>query len=175
MLYGENPTKTYQKPKRIIGMVEMNPESSILSRFGIDITAEAKIVISFSEFRHFFGDNAYPRAGDLIVLADAYCDRPPGFGVKIYEITSKVDEVMGESNFQGRHYVWTLDAVRYQHSYEPGAPTEQATLPIVSESAAVGSTSNPVEKAYTQTADQFAAENFDQSTRGSKDFVYGRY
>lgn len=175
MLFGENPSAGFYPPKRLIGMVEMNPENSILSRFGIQVTGEVKIVITFSEFKHFFGPKIYPKSGDLIMLTDAYCDRPMQFGPKIYEITSKTDEVINETNFMGRHYVWTLDAVRYQPSYESGAPEEAKIPPIASEDKNIGSSDKPIKKQYTETADQFAKENFDPQIKGSKDFIYGGY
>ena len=63
-----------------------------------------------------------PKVKDLIQLTTFGTDREFDRGNKIFEITSKEDELFSEKdmNFAMGHYVWKITAKRYRYSHEFG-------------------------------------------------------
>lgn len=63
-----------------------------------------------------------PKVKDLIQLTTFGADREFDRGNKIFEITSREDELFSEKdmNVAMGHYVWKVTAKRYRYSHEPG-------------------------------------------------------
>jgi hypothetical protein len=63
-----------------------------------------------------------PKVKDLIQLTTFGSDREFDRGNKIFEITSKEDELFSEKNmnYAMGHYVWKITAKRYRYSHEMG-------------------------------------------------------
>ena len=60
---------------------KVNSDSLMLSKFGLQNTAELEVYIPFDTFGAAMGDqHAYPKSGDLIRLTEAGLDRPGGGG-----------------------------------------------------------------------------------------------
>jgi hypothetical protein len=80
-LYGENPTKGFSSPTEMIVLAQMNNDSLLLSKFGIQAQGELTIVIPISQFStDMKNPRAEPKSGDLIRLDEVGWDRPNGGG-----------------------------------------------------------------------------------------------
>ena len=178
-VYGEHTTAEFEPDELILGMVEKAGESAMFSKFGFQGAAEMRVAIEIDEFYRIFGENSKPQSGDLFTMPDVYSDRPGGLGIKIFEVTFPDDDAV-DSTFLGGHYVWMIDAIRWEPSYEDGAPEEPGGSPMSDDSPigilpTFGNTpSKP--KAYEQEIDEDVKENFDQEIdNGGRDSVYGEY
>jgi hypothetical protein len=69
-----------------------------------------------------------PKVKDLIQLTTFGFDREFDRGNKIFEITSKEDELFSEKdmNFAMGHYVWKVTAKRYRYSHELGMSNQDS-------------------------------------------------
>lgn len=181
-LYGEQPTAAFADSELLAGAAEMTNNSTTLQRFGFQATNDIKILITIEEFARVFGTTIRPKSDDIFTLVDVYSDRPASFGPRIFQVTFADDE-SPDTNMLGGHYVWTIEAVRFQPSYEPNIPSETAennTLQVT-EDANIGlliggSTPKSPPKPYTQVVDEEAAEDFDIDHSGeNNDRVYGGY
>jgi hypothetical protein len=76
--YGEEPLAPYLPPKGMRILVEVNNESLLLSKFGVQTDADATIIIPIDQFRQVFGGSAEPKSHDLIRLTELGLDRPGG-------------------------------------------------------------------------------------------------
>ena len=95
----------------------IDPLSSLYDQAGGSYT----ILDKFIENNHLLE----PKSGDLIDFVQLGCDRPGGRCSKIFEITERMDQdLAGGLNPMLGHYIWRVRAKRYEHSFEPGAPTE---------------------------------------------------
>lgn len=80
-LYGENPTAAFSMPVEMIALAQMNNDSLLLSKFGIQTDSELTIVIPISQFAEYMRNpRAEPKSGDLIRLDEVGWDRPGGGG-----------------------------------------------------------------------------------------------
>ena len=122
--YGEEPTKVFKDPKKIIIALELNENAVILQKYGFDSDDELTAYVHISSFYTSFGYPQEPKAGDVFELTEYGDDRPwPRTGKK-FEITERLDEDVARINQLAGHYVWLIKAKRYDYSFEPGLSTE---------------------------------------------------
>lgn len=122
ILYGEESDTTFNQPKKMIVLLNLNNDSYLLSKFGIVADSDMNGVIHPDLFTKNFGLSSEPKAGDLIKLTEFGIDRLnyPKRGPTVYELTEVVDEF--QLNAIAGHYVWFFKARRYDFSHEMGSP-----------------------------------------------------
>jgi hypothetical protein len=80
-IYGENVTAPFSGPIQMLAIAQMNNDSLLLSKFGIQAQGELTLVIPISMFAEAMGNNrAEPKAGDVISMDEVGFDRPGGGG-----------------------------------------------------------------------------------------------
>ena len=133
LLYGEEPTKTFQGPLELQMYVELNNEAISLQSFGFDAADEFTGYLHIDTFYNAasakfdyasVGQSIEPKAGDLVVIDALSCMRTNGRGAKVYEITERMDQDVSAMNPLLGTYVYRVRAKRYEYSFEPGAPIE---------------------------------------------------
>lgn len=187
--YGEQPLAGFAAPIAMIFAVTLSNDSVILSKFGLQGTADLTALIAISTFTNTLTSsslsgitNIYqyePKAGDLIELSEYGQTRPNGRSGQIYEITERVDQKGGTANQLLGHYVWMIQAKRFDYSYEPQAPRE-AKMDQVYDNKSDGYLNNLPKiletKTYTQFVDKDSEQVFDYATNPqSNTNVYGDY
>lgn len=177
-LYGEDPLAKFATPIQLIAVIDVSNDSHILSKFGIQSTADITMVVSITVFHQLFGPDAEPKSGDLIHLKEYGADRPGGREGQIYEITERDDEVPMTNQLMG-HYVWTIKGTRFDYSFERGAKRE-AKMDQVFDNVSNGITSSPVlsasdPKLYTDNATDAGKKVFDYGVEGVNTDVYGEF
>ena len=173
-LYGEHVTSNFIGPRDIKVLVNVENQNTILSQFGIITDTDIQFYIPFSEFDRVWGNDSIPNRGDLIELTQEACDRPERQSPKVFQITNKRDSVEPVDLFGG-HYVWFLEAKRFDYSYEGNAPDEGGT-PITN-STFVGLMSGGVQEKsapvpYGPSADEEAINDLNNKTNSG---TYGGY
>ena len=106
-IYGENPTSVWTAPVTMLVLAQLNNDSLLLSKFGIQCDADLTIVVPIKDFAEAMG-NAYaePKAGDLIRLDEVGWDRPGGGG---YPNSYPSTQVTGSTAFD---YCADLDSTQ---------------------------------------------------------------
>lgn len=173
-IYGEHVTSKFIGPKIIKLLAKVENMAAVLTQYGMITDADVQFYIPLSVFADTWGENSVPNRGDLIELTDEGCDRPEGQKPKIFQITNKKDNVEPTDLFSG-HYVWYLEAKRFDYSYENNAPDEGGE-PITN-SSFVGLLSGGVQEesapiTYGPSADEEAKIDLDNSNTSS---TYGGY
>jgi hypothetical protein len=126
------------------------------------------------------GQSVEPKSGDLIQVSPLGCDRPNGRGAKVFEITERTDQDIAKLNPLLGHYVYRLKAKRYEHSFEPGAPTEPQNQQVYDNTFAGKLSSNipyevkSEEKLYPGNVDQESKVKVLDMSVNSTD-IYGDY
>lgn len=120
-IYGEQSNTTFQNPKSMIVLLNLNNDSYLLSKFGIVADSDMNGVIHPYHFTANFGVSSEPKAGDLIKMTEFGSDRLnfPKRGPTVYEIIEVIDEF--QLNAIGGHYVWFFKAKRNDFSHEIGS------------------------------------------------------
>lgn len=101
------------------------------------------------------------------------------FGPNIYEITTVKDEdIAGNLNPMMGHYVWKIEAIRFDNSYQPDAPVENGSN-MVNDAPYYGklpggSNTPEANKLYPQTTDKEEDTYWDHD-KYKLDQVYGGY
>lgn len=131
-LYGEDPTKSYYPPVRIIMYVQLTENSATLRRFGFDPDDEVTAYVHISSYAAAFNplsavyqsnnQDIQPKSGDVFQLKQYGNDRPGNREGKFFEVTTIDDQDVAEMNYLGAHYMWRLRARRLDYSFEPGLP-----------------------------------------------------
>lgn len=124
-LYGEHPTANFLDPVSMIIGVKMNEDNSAYTKFGVQTKGQITVYIPISIFTETFGEGSEPKAKDLITLTEYGESRPNGRNGEIYEVVFRDDQVLNETNQLMGHYVWVLEATRYDPSFEENANTEE--------------------------------------------------
>lgn len=70
-IYGEDATEPFKAPKIINMMVEYQTDALLLSKFGLESTADLNAVVSIEDYQNIFGIGHEPKAGDVIELTEA--------------------------------------------------------------------------------------------------------
>ena len=177
-LYGEHTTAKFGDPVNIRALINVENQNTIFSQWGIVTDTDIQFYIPIPEWNRIFGDNnnAYtvPNRGDLIQIPDEACDRPEGQDPKVYQITQKKDSVEPIDIFAG-HYVWFLEAKRFDFSYEDNAPEEEGEEITNSDFVGImegGTQEKSEEKTYGPSSDDEAKEDLDNTENSG---VYGNY
>jgi hypothetical protein len=187
--YGEQPLAGFTAPIPMIFCLTLNNDSIILSKFGLQGTADLTAVIAIQTFASSLTSSSLsgiskiydyePKAGDLIELSEYGQTRPNGRSGQIYEITERVDQKGGTNNQLMGHYIWMLQAKRYDYSYELNAPREKKMDQVYDNKydGVVNNLPKVLEtKAYKQFIDKDSAKVFDYTENPkSNNNVYGDY
>lgn len=125
-IYGQDPTSGYHFARKMKAVVDLTSYTAFLTKFGIMSDVEITIYIPIPEFERVWGPPAviYPLAGDIFYIDGEACDRPLGQTPRVFEVTDK-DDTIQPVDFMGGHYVWKLQAKRFDYSYEPNATEER--------------------------------------------------
>jgi len=70
-IYGEDPTEPFLEPETINMMVEYQTDALLLSKFGLESTADLTAVVTIEDYQNTFGLGAEPKAGDVIELTES--------------------------------------------------------------------------------------------------------
>lgn len=79
-IYGEQPTAGFSQPIEMLALAEVSNDSLLLSKFGIQSTADLVIVIPIKQFYEKMGAGAEPKSGDLVEMTELGLTRPGGGG-----------------------------------------------------------------------------------------------
>lgn len=80
-IYGEHITTPFALPVNMLVLAQLNNDSLLLSKFGIQTDADLTVVIPIPDFAVAMGNpHAEPKSGDLISLDELGWDRPGGGG-----------------------------------------------------------------------------------------------
>lgn len=130
--YGEETTKVFADPRKIIIAATLNENAITLSKFGFESDDDITAYIHISSFYDSFYtlssvyDDQYnvvePKAGDVFQLSEYGDDRPSSRQAKYFEITEKLDQDIAQMNQLGGHYVFLIKAKRLDYSFEPNIP-----------------------------------------------------
>ena len=177
--YGEQPSATYSDPSRVVMMIELNEQSVILSKFGIEGQDDVTAWIAVSAYYDTFGQGAEPKAGDVFQLTEFGSDRPGDRNGKFFEITARRDQEVSTINPLMGHYVWLIQAKRHDWSFEPGLSGEKGQDQVYDDSFSgrlSGHTNTQTDtKAYTDNVDTDSKSVWNYSAYGDDDDVYGDY
>ena len=92
----------------------------------------------------------------------------------VFEVTEKDDKIK-PVDFLGKHYVWKLQAKRFDYSYEPNAPKEKFlddTAGDTKEFGRMADGDNPTDITVRDyDVDEFAKAEFENKESS----VYGKY
>ena len=164
-LYGEDPTSGYHYARYMKAIIDFASYTTFLTKFGTMSNSDIVIYIPITHFQEIWGTEVNPMKGDIFFIVDSACDRPLKQTPMVFEVTEKHDSI-NAVDFMGGHYVWKLDANRFDMSHEPNA-TEEAFLGGVNDSK----DTEEYEKPYTQNVDDAAKEDFDNKESS----VYGKF
>lgn len=173
-IYGEHVTAGFSDPKFIRVLPNLEANNIILTEYGMFNDVDLQIYIPIDEFIRVWGDEEVPNRGDLVEIIDEACDRPEGQSPKIYQITNKRDTMNPMDPFAG-HYVWQLEAKRFDYSYEYNAPDEGGEQITNSTFVGVLSSSRMEESeplSYGPSADEEAKMDLDNEESSS---IYGGF
>lgn len=188
--YGEQPLAGFTAPIPMKFAVTLSNDSVILSKFGLQGTADLTALISIDTFSDTLTSstlsgiaNIYdyePKSGDLIELSDYGKTRPNGRSGQIYEITERVDQKGGANNQLLGHYIWMIQAKRYDYSFETASAPREAKMDQVYDNKSDGFLNNLPKimetKEYTQFVDKDSERVFNYAQNPqSKTSVYGDY
>ncbi len=172
-LYGEHPTSKFIGPRDIKVLLNIENQNTILSKFGIISEFDVQIYIPIGEFKRVWG-NQVPNRGDLVQIIDEACDRPEQQEPKVFQVTNKRDSVEAV-DFFGGHYVWFLEAQRFDYSWENNAPDEGGEPITDTDFVGImegGKQQKSTSKTYGPNVDDAAKEDLDNTTNSG---VYGGY
>lgn len=178
-LYGEDPLAAFSDPTQIVAIVDISNDSHILSKFGIQSTADITMLVHIDKYHEIFGPTAEPKSGDLIHLKEFGRDRPGGREGQMYEITERDDEAVYMSNQLMGHYIWLIKGTRFDYSFERGAHRE-AKMDQVFDNTRNGITESPVlsasdPKLYPDNTTDAGKQIFNYGQEGVETDVYGEY
>ena len=181
-VYGENPYQGYQVPQTMTMLIDLTDGAITYSQYGlisddeltavIDIETYQQTLSSYYHSASYTGTlSAMPNAGDVFQLTEyGSVDRPGGKDGKIFEITERMDQMVGEINQLQGHYVFRLRARRNDHTFLPGLPAE-AKSTQVTDTSGVG----PLTALETDYINDLDTEQTTYFEYGSNDDVYGDY
>tara|TARA_R110001583_G_scaffold23484_4_gene86740 strand:+ start:1053 stop:1787 length:735 start_codon:yes stop_codon:yes gene_type:complete len=176
-VYGENTHQGYHPKSTFVMLMNLTDGSLTYSQYGLVSDDEIDAVIDIETFQQsvssYIGSvsASLPKAGDAFQLTEfGSIDRPGGKDGKIFEVTERMDEMIGEINQLQGHYVFKLKARRNDHTFLPGL-TAEAGSTMVTDTSGVGPLS-AIETDYINDLDTEQSTYFDY---GTNDDVYGDY
>lgn len=184
-LYGEEPTRKYNEPVKIVVAFELNESAIVLNKFGLvgddEITGYISIDAFYTQLSSVNVPTPEPKSGDVFRLTEyGSLDRIGGRDGKIFEITDRVEQDISKINPLIGHYIWLIKAKRYDYSYEPGLFPEGAMDQVFDDTATglLSGGTQPMsdEKLYGESSDELSKKVFDYDEYSeSNDDVYGGY
>lgn len=173
-IFGEHPDHSFNTPTDLRMLVELQNDSIILSRFGIQSNADVTCFVSISKFKQIFGENSEPKSGDLIYMKEYGNDRPGGRSGAIFQVSERDDELLGVTNTLMGHYVWVLRGTRYVESGDFNSLREAKNDQVYDNTfAGVSNIHNP--KLYAQNSEDESKKVFDYDAENVNTSVYGQY
>ena len=176
-VYGENTHQGYHPKATFVMLMNLTDGSLTYSQYGLISDDEIDAVIDIETFQEnvssYIGtaSASLPKAGDAFQLTEyGSLDRPGGKDGKIFEVTERMDQMVGEINQLQGHYVFKLKARRNDHTFLPGL-TAEAQSTMVTDTSGVGPLS-AIETDYINDLDTEQSTYFDY---GTNDDVYGDY
>jgi hypothetical protein len=175
-VYGENPYEGYQTPQTLTMLIDLTDGMITYSQYGLVSDDELAAVIDIESYQQTLSSNyasasvTMPNAGDVFQLTEYGDDRPGGKDGKIFEITERMDQMVGEINQLQGHYVFRLRARRNDHTFLPGLTAESKSTQVT-DTSGVGSLT-ALETDYINDLDTEQTSYFDY---GTNDDVYGDY
>ena len=177
--YGEQPLAGFLPPFNLVMAIQLNNDSIILSKFGLQGEADITGYISIGTFTKALSTSSLssvtaqyqfePKAGDVIELVEYGATRPNGRSGQIFEITERVDQKGGDRNQLLGHYIWQIKGKRYDYTFEPQAPRENYSDQVYDNKADglvpvnagdKGINARVIEdKAYPQNVDNYSRNN----------------
>jgi len=176
-VYGENPYEGYQVPQTFTMLIDLTDGAITYSQYGLISDDELAAIIDIETYQKtlssYYASSTVtePNAGDVFQLIEYGDDRPAGRNGKIFEITERLDENIGEINQLQGHYVFKLRARRNDHTFLPGLTTESKSTQVVDTSGIGPLTA--IETDYINDIDTEQASYFNEY--GTNDDVYGDY
>jgi len=176
-VYGENPYEGYQVPQTFTMLIDLTDGAITYSQYGLISDDELAAIIDIETYQKtlssYYASSTVtePNAGDVFQLIEYGDDRPAGRNGKIFEITERLDENIGEINQLQGHYVFKLRARRNDHTFLPGLTAESKSTQVVDTSGVGPLTA--IETDYINDIDTEQASYFNEY--GTNDDVYGDY
>ena len=175
-VYGENPYEGYQLPQTLTMLIDLTDGAITYSQYGLVSDDELTAIIDIETYQKtlstYYASASVtgPNAGDVFQLTEYGSDRPGGKDGKIFEITERMDQMVGEINQLQGHYVFRLRARRNDHTFLPGLSAE-AKSTQVTDTSGVG----PLTALETDYINDLDTEQTSYFNYGSNDDVYGDY
>ena len=175
-VYGENPYQGYQLPQTMTMLIDLTDGAITYSQYGLVSDDELTAIIDIETYQKtlstYYASASVtgPNAGDVFQLTEYGSDRPGGKDGKIFEITERMDQMVGEINQLQGHYVFRLRARRNDHTFLPGLSAE-AKSTQVTDTSGVG----PLTALETDYINDLDTEQTSYFNYGSNDDVYGDY
>lgn len=146
-LYSEHVSQAYADPVEILGLINLQENAVALSKYGFVTDDSITLYLhirtyteTFSSFNVYGEPGTYadvhqkyiaPKAGDIFTLYEFGKTRPLGLGGKMFKVTERTDQDVGMNiNQLAGHYVWVIQAKRYDPSYEPNVDEEKESYQI---------------------------------------------
>ena len=140
-LYGEHINQPYADPVTILGLVNLQENAVALSKYGFVTDDTITLYLHITTYTNTFTPlNIYqtcnqkyiaPKAGDIFTMSEFGKTRPLGLGGKMFKVTDATDQDVGANiNQLAGHYVWVIQAKRYDPSYEPNVSEENESYQI---------------------------------------------
>lgn len=173
-LFGEDPTSPYPDTKIFKGFLEIVNNTHFFSSLGEENKKEMLLTVSVGDYQTAWGVGTYPTAGDIFYVKNMACGDLEKESEEVYKVTDKnLNEKDIDTLFGG--YVWKINAIRLDYSYEPNSfvekgntqPNDDSFMGILSGGYSPESLD---EKAYTETADVEAAKDYSDQVTNS---IYG--
>ena len=180
-LYGEDPVQRFSDPQKLIFAITLNENAVVLQKFGLVSDDELTGFIPIESYTKMMGDDAEPKAGDVIELTEYGNTRPGGRGAKKFEITERLDQDVDQINPLLGHYVWLIKAKRFDYSYEQGITREPGLIQPTDDTyhgglSATDDTKLDEDDEYNfNDVDRTSRNIFDYSVYGDYDDIYGGY
>ena len=175
LLYGEDPTRQYSPPVRIMAGINLNENALMLSKYGLASDDEVTLFVHISSFYTAMGSiSAEPKSGDLFRMTEYGNDRPGGRSGNFYEITQRLDQDIAQINPLGGHYVWLLKAKRFEYSFEPGLSGGETVNQQVFDDTSTAGVSGAT-KPYSYNTNTASMSVFNYNNTTGFDSVYGGY
>ena len=195
--YGEHTTAPYYGPIKVRAYVEYAHNSVPLQVYGWEPDDTVTLYLHINNFTSSFnslsvypanGQRVEPKADDGFVLVPFGCDRPSSRSAKHFVVTQVIDEDSSTINPLAGHYVWKVNAKRFDHSFEAGFKHEDDNVEVYDNSFSGVLSSNilendgetltaqlsSAEKTYNFDVDEYVKENiFNNKVNDTS--MYGNY
>lgn len=123
-LLGEDPTSPYHDTKVMKGFVEIKNNVHFFSPLGDENKKEIVLTLSIEEYQQCWGSGTYPTNGDIFFIKGMDCGDIEKESEEVYRVTDKKTG-NNDTDILFGGYVWRVNAIRFDYSYEPNAFIEK--------------------------------------------------